>query len=427
MTQIEIKDKATMHFQQQIDAAAAQGGGTVTVPPGQHLIGTLQLKSGVRLHLEHGAVLLGSADLADYPLRSEFPIRCRADQNGFRSLIYAESVRDIALTGSGTIDGNGAVFSCGGHDRDGRPRLIQMIDCENVLVEGLQLRNAGMWLQHYLGCRRLRIRGLTAWNHGQPNNDFLDLEGCRDVRVSECSSDTDDDGITLKSGCAAPTEDVVVTGCIIRSNCNAIKLGTESNGGFRNIVVANCVIAPSENPTNIHGHPGGICGIAVECVDGGVLDGVDVSQITMHGPKIPIFIRLGNRARPFLAGGERTGVGQLRNVRISGVTGTGHDAHACIFSGLPGHPIENIFLSDLNLECEGGHDQAPEVSEFPEKEADYPEATMFGLLPAAGIFIRHARNVQMNRVYLHLRKPDLRPLLALADAEVQADGQRVSV
>ncbi len=373
------------------------------------------MRSGVRLHLEQGSRILGSENLADYPLRTEHSIRCRADLNGFRSLIYAGNAEDVALTGTGTIDGNGEVFACAGDDLDGRPRLIQMIGCRGVRIEDLHLRNAGMWLQHYLGCEKLRITGLDAWNHGQPNNDFLDIEGCRDVRVSDCTSDTDDDGITLKSGCAAPTEDVVVTNCVIRSHCNAIKLGTESNGGFRNITISNCVIARSQNPENIHGFPEGICGIALESVDGGELDGVAISNITLSGTKVPLFVRLGNRARPYADGHPVPGIGTLRNVSIHHIIGTGHDNIGCVFCGLPGHPIENLSLSDIRLECAGGHPEAPDPEALPEKASDYPEATMFGVPPAWGFFFRHVRGLRLHNVNLTPRKPDARPEIVRCD------------
>ena len=406
----------TADIQNRIDQTHARGGGRVVLSAGEYVTGTLVLRSGVGLHLEQGARLLGSEDLADYPLRTEPPIRCHADKNGFRSLIYAEEAEDITLTGSGTIDGRGTAFPCGGNDRDGRPRLIQMIGCRGVRIEGLRLRNAGMWLQHYLGCEKLRISGLDAWNHGQPNNDFLDLEGCRDVRVSDCTSDTDDDGITLKSGCAQPCEDIVITNCVVRSHCNAIKLGTESNGGYRNIAISNCVIAPSQNPENLHGFPEGICGIALESVDGGDLNGVTISHITLRGTRSPLFIRLGHRARPFLAESSPPGVGRVRNISLSHIVGTGLGNVGCMVSGIVGHPIENLTLSDIRLEFTGGHLDVRDPGTVPEKEAEYPEATMFGNLPAWGFFFRHVRGISLQNVHLAVETPDARPEILFLDA-----------
>lgn len=410
-----LAEDATAALQSRLDRAHAEGGGTVAVPPGIHEIGTLEIRSGVRLHLEHGASLVGSRDLGRYPLLTSPVVRSFADANGFRSLIRAHGARRVALTGTGTIDGRGEAFPSEGHDRDGRPRLVQMIGCTDVLVEGLHLRQSGHWMQHFLGCERLQVRGLTAYNHCQPNNDFIDVEGCRDVRISDCSSDTDDDGITLKSGCEAPTEDVVVTNCVIRSHCNGIKLGTETNGGFRNVVISNCAIVPSREPRNIHGFPAGICGVAVEIVDGGELDGVMISHLRIEGPKVPLFVRLGDRARPFLTGAERPAVGRMRNVTISHVHGAKLGPLGCVFTGLPGHRIDNLSLIDVTLDFQGGVKAGPDAATFPEKESAYPEATMFGEAPAFGFFIRHAAGVTLERVKLTTSQPDARPAVVMHD------------
>lgn len=412
---IALSEDATAALQFRIDRVHSGGGGAVSVPPGIHEIGTLELRSGVRLHLEHGASLVGSRDLGRYPLLETPSVRCYSDAHGFRSLIRAQNAHRVALTGTGTIDGRGEAFPYQGHDRDGRPRLVQMIGCSDVLVEGLHLRQSGHWMQHYLGCERLQVRGLTAYNHCQPNNDFIDVEGCRDVRISDCSSDTDDDGITLKSGCEAPTVDVVVTNCVIRSHCNGIKLGTETNGGFRNVVVSNCVIATSLQTRNIHGFPGGICGVALEIVDGGELDGVMLSNLRIEGPKVPLFIRLGDRGRPYVAGATRPSVGRVRNITISQVQGVRLGAHGCVFSGVPGHRIENLSLVDVSLEFAGGVQGRPDAATFPEKESAYPEATMFGEAPAFGFFIRHASNVTLERVKLTTSEPDARPAVVKHD------------
>jgi polygalacturonase len=418
---IRIEESATTVLQRKIDAAAARGGGTVVVPEGEHVCGTLYLKSGVRLHLEHGARIFGSTDLEDYPLHTEPSVRCFADWNGMRSLIYAESADRVALTGSGVIDGRGAAFESDGTDKDGRPRLIQMVDCRDVLIEGLHLRNSGLWLQHYLGCERLRVTGLTAWNHVRPNNDFIDVEGCRDVRISDCSSDTDDDGITLKSGCERPTEDVVISNCVIRSHCNAIKCGTESNGGFRNISISNCVIAPSRSESLIHGWKQGICGIALETVDGGFLENLTVSNIAIRGTAAPFFLRLGSRCRSFLENGESGRPGKLRQVSISHVEVQEAGPIGCLISGIPGHPVEDIQFCNIRIQLAEPAPQPRDIGSVPEKEDSYPEATQFGHLPAAGFFVRHARGVRFDSVEVIPHPDDPRAILASLDAGLDAE------
>lgn len=424
--QIKVKfmtsENTTSWIQQQIEAVHQAGGGRVAIPAGKHICGTLYLRSGVHLHLEHGATILGSTDLSDYPLHTEPCVRSFADWRGLRSLIYAESAEDIALTGYGVIDGRGEHFDSDGTDKDGRPRLIQMIGCKDVRIEGLHLRNSGLWLQHYLGCERLRVHGLTAWNHVRPNNDFIDVEGCRDVRISDCTSDTDDDGITLKSGCAHPTEDVVVTNCVIRAHCNAIKCGTESNGGFRNITISNCVVAPSAKKDFIHGHPHGISAISLEIVDGGTMENVNIHHIAVRGTESPIFIKLGCRNRPYLEGGEAPATGRLRGVNLSNISVREAGAIGCILTGFPEHPIEDITLRDIRLHLQEPAPEARLPSSVPEKAEAYPEATMFGHGPAAGFFIRHARGIRLENLQVHPHADDPRPDLVTEDCQALEAG-----
>ena len=157
----------TAAIQAAIDAAAKSGGGTVVLPPGTYLSGTLFLKSGVHLYLEAGCVLLGSKDVADYP-ENRPAKRSWTDRLVCRSLIAGEKLKNIAIRGQGTIDGQGAGF---GVKYLVRPYLIRLVECEDVLVEGVHLRNSAMWLQHYLACERVTIRGVTVFNFATRNND----------------------------------------------------------------------------------------------------------------------------------------------------------------------------------------------------------------------------------------------------------------
>ena len=162
------------------------------------------------------------------------------------------------------------------------------------------MRDSPMWVQHYLDCEGVSIRDVTVRSRVNHNNDGIDIDGCRRVRISDCDIWSGDDAIVLKSTFAGPCRDVTVTNCVISSNCNALKLGTESNGGFENIVMSNCTIYDNR-----------LAGIALEMVDGGTLDRVIVSNIVMNKVGAPIFMRLGNRARPYTENGPRPGMGQL--------------------------------------------------------------------------------------------------------------------
>src|SRR6185312_9384290 len=292
----------TIAINKAIETCAGKGGGRVIIPAGIFKSGTLLMKDHVTLYLESGATLLASTDLKDFPVQPQPTYRSQKDPAGWRALIYANEVSDIAITGSGTIDGNGAQQKPDPNsklkgDLDGRPRNILFISCKEIRVEGIHMLNSGIWNQHYLNCEDVIVDKINVYNHSNRNNDGIDIDGCRRFTLSNSIFDTDDDGIVLKSTGSAGCEDIVITNCVVSSFCNAIKTGTESTGGFKNISISNCVIKPSENQHLISGTPGGIAGLSLEIVDGGVMDGVSISNITIEGTNCPLFVRLGNRAR----------------------------------------------------------------------------------------------------------------------------------
>jgi hypothetical protein len=193
-------------------------------------------------------------------------------------------------------------------------------------------------------------------------------------------------------------------------------MGTESNTGFRNISVSNLVIIPSEVQDRvIYGRTFGVSGISLEMVDGGVLDGIIISNVRIEGTAAPVFIRLGKRNRPYKEGMVIEEVGSLRNVSISNLVATGAKKLGCSISGIPGHPVENIRLNNISISFEGGGSLEEFKREIPEKEKSYPEASMFGVLPSYGFFVRHAKDVQFSDIKLTTSKPDARPAVYLSD------------
>ncbi len=387
----------TAALQAAIDTCAKAGGGTVRVPAGRYRCGTLRLASRLTLRLDPGACLLGSSAIADYP-SIQPPRRSAQDGAGLRALILAEDCEQIRITG-GTIDGGGGAFAPMGFATD-RPRGMLLRDCTRVRVDDLTLRNAGFWGLHLLRCTQARIHGVTVFNHAVQNNDGLDIESCRDVIVSGCFFDTGDDAICLKSGGDEPTENVVVGDCVIGTHANAIKLGTESRGGFRNIAIGNIAVVPSQEQQVIC--PGGrvtaAAGIALCQVDGGVTENVSIHHITMDRVGVPLFLRLGDRG----------GAGAMRDIRIAGVRATGAAASGCFVAGLREHPIERVTLQDIAIGFAGGGDL---VAEPPENRADYPSMELFGRLPAYGLFLRDADDLTLQNLRLHLEAPDARPAL----------------
>jgi polygalacturonase len=396
------KTLCTKSIQKVIDECAKQGGGTVYFQPGTFLSGTIYMKSDVTLRLDTGSTLLGSTNLKDYPPTVQ-AFRSYTDNYTDKSLIYAENLKRIAITGNGTINGQGQPFK---GPYKVRPYMIRIIQCQDVLVKDVIIQNSPMWVQHYLACDDVRIDGITVRSRVNGNNDGIDIDSCHRVIISNCNVSSGDDAIVLKSTSARPCRDVTISNCVLSSHCNGLKMGTESNGGFQNIVMTGCSIYDTR-----------LAGIALEIVDGGTMDRVVVSNITMNKVGAPIFLRLGNRARPFKKDMETPGIGVLHNITISNIEATGANPTGCAISGLPGHAIENVTLSNLRLSFEGGGNKQDAVRSIPENPTAYPEYSMFGRLPAYGLYCRHVKDLKLLNVQLQLAAADKRHALVAEDCE----------
>ena len=421
---------STSALQQAIDACSERGGGRVVVPTGQYKIGTIELRSGVELYLEQGATLYGSTDLKDYRPMSTDYVSLRTKVPTIQ-LIYADRVENVSISGRGTIDGRGRAFKKLSWNDEGitRPHLLRFIQSRDIIIRDVTLRNSGCWMQHYLACDQLRIDGIKVENRNNYNNDALDLDGCHEVIVTNMIADSDDDGITLKSTSPRLCENIRIADCVVSSHCNAVKLGTETNGGFRNINISGIVIKPSyDQREKFFGQWTGSSAISLEIVDGGTLENVNVSDVTVEGTESPIFVRLGNRGRGYLSEGANmekiipvNHIGTIRGIHLSNIQVRNAGQMGCSITGLPGHPVEDIWLSDITIHHKGGIAasglQKIEEAVKDEKEKEYPEATMWGPLPAKGFFIRHARNILFNNVTVQTEQPDARPDFVRIDTE----------
>ena len=407
----------TKAIQATIDKCAASGGGVALLAGGRFLSGTIYLRSHVTLRIEAGATLLGSTNVADYP--HNIPaIRSYTDNYVKQSLIAGENLENVGLIGDGLIDGQGGSFvRIRGRPYENRPYLIRLVNCRDVRVEDLRLQNSAMWMQHYLACERVTVRGIRVWNFCNANNDGIDLDGCKDCLVSQCVFESDDDGITLKSTLDRPTESITISDCVARSHCNAIKLGTESNGGFKDITIANCVVTSPRGERLVGGKGRGLSGISLELVDGGQLERIAIANITIQGVSVPLFLRLGDRARPFKKDMPPPPIGSFRNVVINNIVATDVGKYGCSITGQPGHPIGNVLLSNLAFTFEGGGEHELTKKEVPERSKQYPECTMFGELPAYGFYVRHVNGLRFANVQLRTSKPDLRHAMVLDDVE----------
>ncbi|UCG48571.1 MAG: glycoside hydrolase family 28 protein [Phycisphaerales bacterium] len=403
----------TQAIQSTIDKCASDGGGTVYLPAGTWLTGTVYLESGISLWLDSGCTLLGSPNKADYG-----PARKLAGKDGptfsYWAILAGKNLEHISIRGRGVIDGQGANFK---YKNGPRPKNIYLEDCRDVLIEGVRLRDAGSWMQHYRKCRRLTIRDIAVFNHVSYNNDGLNIDSCTDVVIAGCVVDSDDDAIVLKSLSLQPCQNVTISDCIISSHCNSIKMGTESGGGFQNITVSNCTICSPRYSKVIYGRQRGLAGIALEIVDGGTLERVVVSNITIRGVSVPIFMRLGNRARTYEKDQAKPAVGAFRNVIVRDIVATDCSEIGCSITGLPGHPVENVTIANVNLCFDGGGTKADGSREIPEKPDSYPESTMFGRLAAYGFFCRHAKGLEFRNIRLATSAADRRHAVVLDDVE----------
>lgn len=427
----------TTSLNRAVEAAAAAGGGTVLVPAGRFLTGTIQLKSNVAFSIGPGAVIVGSTRIADYPenpppepvdtapfrrLRPRYP---DALEYGRFAIFAAAGQSNVRITGEGAIEGNGdhpnfskkelvarGLTRQEAHAR--RPFGLSFVRCREVRVDGVTLRNLASWTQSYLDCDGVVVDGVTVDSAGEDrNNDGIDIDGCRNVRVVNSRFRTGDDAICLKSS-FAPCENIVVANCVIHSRVNAVKFGTASNAGFRAVAVTNLVIEHAA-----------AAGIALEVVDGGELDGVVISNLVMNEVGAAIFLRLGDRGRSWMRPEDHV-VGTLRNVSISNVTArvfTRYDGRplASAISGIPGHGIENVNVSHVRLlvlrDCPRELTQGLTMAAIPEVEADYPEYAMFGSLPAYGFYVRHARGIVFDNVDVSYAATDFRPAFFADDVQ----------
>jgi parallel beta-helix repeat protein len=404
----------TASIQKAIDVCAANDGGVVRLSGGKFLSGTIFMKSNITLEIAEGSTLLGSTNLEDYPVTVP-AFRSYTDKYTEKSLIYGENLSNIALTGKGTFDGQGKHFK-GAFKL--RPFGIRLIKCAKVTVENITLRNSPMWMQHYLACDDVTIRYITVWNHCNKNNDGIDIDGCHNVLIENCKIDSDDDGICFKSTSHRACEGITVRNCTVSSHGNAIKCGTESNGGFKDIKISHCTIKPSADKTAIHGRVAGLAGIALEIVDGGVMDQITVSDIEIKGTTAPLFVRLGNRGRRYKKDMKQPRVGSLRNVTISDIKASTDSVMGCAIAGITNNPIENLTLKNISISFPGGGKAEDRTRRFKETPGSYPECKMFGeRLPAYGLYFWHVKGVTLENIELTARTADEREAMIMENLE----------
>ncbi len=445
-----------------IEACNAAGGGTVRFPAGTYLCYSIHLKSNVALYLDQGSTILAAPNPleeaksgydAPEPNEQWDPYEDFGHSHWHNSLLWGENLENISILGPGRIDGKG--LTTGGNPRrrggsgssasassepaskparakfgypgkDTLPagignKAIALKLCRNVIFRDFTIYRGGHFGILATGVDNWTLAGVKI----DTNRDGVDIDCCRNVRMSDCTVNSpSDDGICPKSSYALgeprPCENITITNCQVSGwemgsmldgtyktrdrgpGTGRIKLGTESNGGFKNITISNCVFAYCR-------------GLALETVDGALLEDVSITNITMRDiGNSPIFMRLGARLR----GPEGTRVGTLQRVSISNLTCYNADPrYSCIISGVPDHDIEDVRLSNIRIYARGGGTKEQATSQPAEKENVYPEPAMFGTTPAYGFLVRHVANIDFDNVAVSVMKDDARPAFWLTDVK----------
>ena len=415
----------TEAIQKAIDKCFKIGGGRVIVPAGTFLSGSVILKSKVNLHLEKDAILLSSQKMKDFPLRTPRNL-VRYSKYIKRALIYAQGEHDISVTGNGIFDGNHLLDNSGDFkaQKEDNPTFFWFDECENVQVKDVTFRHSVWWTQAYSRCLHVHIDHITVMENVMHNADGVDIIDCEDFIVENSDINALDDGICMKGytekGCNRGT----IRKNKVRSLCNGIKMGTDSSGGFRNILIEDNEVWNT-----------GISALALECVDGGILENITARNLTVNGAGTAIFIRLGNRNRA-VYDSQTVQEGIIRNVSISNVKGTMQkcikmndeekkkfnlDGYANSICGVPGMYVQDVTIEDVNLTLlEGIWPEATAeaaLRPIPEAEKKYPENRMWGVLPAFGFYIRHAKGLRMKNIAVTIKQNDGRPAFMLDDVQ----------
>ncbi len=450
-----------------IETAAAAGGGTVRFPAGTYLSFSLRLRSNITLYLDSGATILaaepGDKGKYDLPEPNEWDMYQDFGHSHWQnSLIWGIGLENVSILGPGKIDGTKGLTrrgpgpraearpgdspnSLGGGRPNNRPqtplgegaqrnpnnsmdgqgnKAIGLKLCRNVTLRDFSILMGGHFAVLATGVDNLTIDNVKM----DTNRDGFDIDACRYVRISNCAVNApNDDAIVIKSsfalGFARATEHLTITNCQVmgydlgsffdgtfkRTQQQApdrdgvtgrIKLGTESNGGFKNITISNCIFDRSR-------------GLALETVDGGLIEDITITNITMRDvTTAPIFLRLGSRMR----GPKDTPIGAIRRVNISNIlVSDAETKFASLLVGLPGHPIEDVKLSNIRIVYRGGGTKEDAAIEPPERENNYPEPSMFGTIPAYGFYVRHVKGLEMRDVEISFMKDEVRPAFVFDD------------
>lgn len=453
------KTNNTRAIQSAIDQVSKLGGGSVIVPAGRFVTGPIFLKSGVTLELQGGAKVLASENRLDYGTAEAL------------ALINCISQNNVSIVGVGEIDGRapeliksieailqkqkGKEGSTKGPAESDRPKLLYFQESKDITVKGISLVNGTGWIQDYNRCNGVTIDSITVISLSYWNNDGIDISNSKNVRITNSTINSSDDAIVLKSEGSVVDScvNVYVSNCRLRSSANAFKIGTGSKGGFRNVQVEKLFVYDTYRSA-----------IAIETVDGGFVENVEVSEVQAVNSGNAFFIRLGHRNKD-------DQYSSLRNVKISkcriripankpdsgyayegpllryppgfipqkgvftsvspwndrlkdpAATRYEHNVFPASITGLPGHPVQDISIEDVDITYLGGGDSSlaffpiDSLDQVTEASSAYPEFSMFGEIPVWGLYVRHAAGLTIRNVRISNRKPDYRSPMIFDDVQ----------
>lgn len=415
-----------------IEAAATAGGGEIYFPAGTYLSGSIRLKSDIHLNLSAGCVILAApAEMKAYDESESFGGFPEYQDGGHtyfhNSLIWAEGAENVSITGHGMIDGKGLTkkdTERAGNVQGGSigtgDKAIALKQCRNITIRDITIYRGGHFAIIATGCELGTIDNVTI----DTNRDGIDIDCCKYLSVSNCRVNTpSDDALVLKSSYALKKpvvcEHISITNCHITGYklgtllsgeyipekvnwvCGRFKLGTESNGGYRDITLSNCTFNYSS-------------GLAFETVDRGVMENISVSNVTLnHVHHYPIYITTGCRNR---GPKEDTHLSSARDIKISNVVANDCDSLCSIIvTGMKDEPIRNVSLSNIHINYRGGGQPLADPRAYREQGTHYPEPRFAGPTPAYGLYARHVDGLRVDGLTVSCAKPDNRPVVVLDD------------